>query len=145
MSWLYNEKEFILAEHDPEPFGYVYEITHTVSGKKYIGKKLLTKAGYKTIKGKRHKLRLESDWKEYYGSSPELKKIIEKEGTNNLIRQIVRLCYNRGECSYYESKMIFETDAIISDNYFNSWISVKVSAAHLNAGKNKKGVDKSSK
>lgn len=44
--------------------GFVYIITNTVSGKKYIGKKL--------FKHRRNKKLIESDWRKYYGSNEVL-------------------------------------------------------------------------
>ena len=59
MTWLYQGKEFI--NDDPKIFGFVYLITSKIDGKKYIGRKYLSSAGYKTVKGKRKKVRKESD------------------------------------------------------------------------------------
>ncbi len=67
--WIYEGKD---VEEVPENvFGFVYLIECT-NGKAYIGRKYFTKAGYKVVKGKRKKLRKESDWKDYYGSSKDL-------------------------------------------------------------------------
>jgi hypothetical protein len=61
--------------------GICLSITNNLSGRKYIGKKLakFSKTTYKTVKQKngikkRKKIRtkIDSDWREYYGSSPEL-------------------------------------------------------------------------
>jgi Putative endonuclease segE, GIY-YIG domain len=131
MSWLYEGQEFL--EIPDKAYGFVYIIHNLVSGKRYIGRKFFTKAGYKTVAGKRKKIRLESDWRDYYGSSPALARAIEAEGRENFQREIVRICYNRSECSYYESKMIFENDAILSDSFYNDWISCKISSRHVNA------------
>jgi len=73
MQWTYkgNEIDKILDDYE----GFVYLITNTTTGQKYIGKKL---AKFKTtkppLKGKKNKRRgtKESDWREYYGSSDRL-------------------------------------------------------------------------
>jgi len=132
MSWLYNG-QFIedISQLENSPFGFVYIITQKSTGKKYIGRKLLTKSSRKTIKGKKKKIRVESDWKNYWGSSPALLVAIEKHGKEDFKREIVKLCYSKSECSYWETKLIFETDAIISENYFNDWVSCKISGKHL--------------
>ena len=136
MSWLYKGQPL---EDAPEAsYGFVYIIRQVSTGKQYIGRKFFTKAGYKTVKKKRKKIRIESDWKDYWGSSPSLQKDLEKFGKQDFTREIVRICYNRSECSYYEAKMIFETDAILSDKFWNDWVSVKISSVHINAIKNKK-------
>jgi len=128
MAWLYEGKEF---EYDDQWYGFIYLIENLVNGKRYIGRKFLTKAGYKTVNKKRKKIRVESDWADYYGSSPALAKDIEIFGRDNFKRTILRLCKSRGECNYYEAKLIFETDAVLDGNYYNNWISCKVQASHV--------------
>ncbi len=130
MGWLYEDKEFT---HDDEWYGFVYLIENLTNGKKYIGRKYLTKAGYKTVKGKRKKIRVESDWDSYYGSSSALKEDIEKLGKENFKRTILRLCKSRGECNYFETKYIFDYDAILDPNYYNTWVSCKIQASHVKA------------
>lgn len=129
MTWHYNGN--ILEEPPEDAFGFVYLIECTKNGKKYYGKKLLTKAGYKQVKGKRKKIRKESDWKTYFGSSKELLADVELLGEKHFKRTILRFCKTRGECNYFESKFILESDAILSDKYYNDWLSVKVSSSHL--------------
>ena len=128
--WLYEGKEFVL---EGDWYGFVYLIENLVTGKKYIGRKYLTKAGYKTVKGKRKKIRVESDWDDYYGSSSSLKEDIEIFGKDNFRRTILRLCKSRGECNYFETKYIFDNDAILDPRYYNSWVSCKIQASHVKA------------
>jgi hypothetical protein len=128
--WLYEDKEFVL---EGDWYGFVYLIENLVNGKKYIGRKYLTKAGYKTVKGKRKKIRVESDWDDYYGSSSSLKEDIEIFGKGSFRRTILRLCKSRGECNYFETKYIFDNDAILDPRYYNSWVSCKIQASHVKA------------
>ena len=130
MSWLYEDKEFTEVE---DYYGFIYLIENLVNGKKYIGRKYLTKSGYKTVKGKRKKLRVESDWRDYYGSSTSLKEDIDLYGKDNFRRTILRLCKGRGECNYFETKYIFDTDAILDPQYYNTWVSCKIQASHVKA------------
>ena len=130
MSWLYEDKEFTEVE---DYYGFIYLIENLVNGKKYIGRKYLTKAGYKTVKGKRKKLRVESDWRDYYGSSTSLKEDIDLYGKDSFRRTILRLCNGRGECNYFETKYIFDTDAILDPQYYNTWVSCKIQASHVKA------------
>jgi len=128
--WLYESAEF---NHDETYYGFVYIITNIINGKKYIGRKYLTKAGYKTVKGKRKKIRVNSDWRDYYGSSPALAKDVEIFGKEVFVREILRLCKTRSECNYYEAKYIFEADAILDGDYYNQWISCRVQSSHVKA------------
>ena len=130
MGWLYEDKEFVL---DGDWYGFVYLIENLLNGRKYIGRKYLTKAGYKTVKGKRKKIRVESDWDDYYGSSSALKEDIDQYGKDNFRRTILRLCKSRGECNYFETKYIFDHDAILDPNFYNTWVSCKIQASHVKA------------
>jgi hypothetical protein len=55
MTWIYEKEP--LTEIPEGAIGFVYLITNQANGMKYIGKKFLTKAGYKQVKGKRRKIR----------------------------------------------------------------------------------------
>lgn len=127
--WLYEGVEF--ENLDSKVYGFVYEITNKVNGKKYIGRKFLTQSSYKQVKGKRKKIRKESDWKEYWGSSEILQEEISQYGKENFDRKILKLCNSRSACSYWESKYIFETNALIREDYYNNWVSCRIHAKHL--------------
>jgi len=47
-------------------FGFVYEITNKLNGRSYIGRKYFW--SFRTPKGKKRKVKSESDWRNYYGS-----------------------------------------------------------------------------
>ena len=97
-----------------------------LSGKKYIGKKLLKFKRTKQVKGKKKKTTIESDWKNYYSSSDELKQDVEKLGVHSFKREILRLCKTKSELSYYEAKHQFEKDVLLSDGWYNKWIMIRV-------------------
>ena len=128
--WLFEDKEFV---YDEQWYGFIYLIENIVNGRKYIGRKFLTKAGYKTVNKKRKKIRVESDWADYYGSSPALAKDIELYGKECFTRTILRLCKARGECNYFETKYIFDADAVLKEEYYNGWVSAKIQASHVKA------------
>ena len=69
MTWLLCESEYI---DDGISFGFVYMIENKITGRKYIGRKYFTQAGYKQVNGKRKKIRKPYDWKTYYGSNATL-------------------------------------------------------------------------
>ena len=120
MSWLYEETEFI------EPldyWGFVYCIENLVTGKKYFGKKQFYFSKIKKIKGKRKRYLIESDWKDYYGSSEKLLDEIKILGIDNFKRTILKLCMSKSMCSYYEAKYQFDNDVLLNPNdYYNEWI-----------------------
>lgn len=133
-SWLYGTSEFV---DSTGYFGYVYLITCIPTGKKYIGRKLFTKAKIKpkskTNKRKK-KLRVESDWQMYCGSSAELLDDITRLGEDQFKREILHLCKKRGETNYFEALEILTRGALLSEDYYNKWVSLKLhksSLAHL--------------
>lgn len=126
--WLYENKQF---EGYAGYYGFVYLITNTINGKKYVGRKYFTKAGTRQVKGKKKKTRKESDWLDYYGSSPRLLEDIEKYGKENFTREILRLCKTRGECNYWEVKLQFEYKVLESEDYYNDNIAVKFTRRNI--------------
>jgi hypothetical protein len=138
MVWLYESKQ---VDQLPEDcVGFVYEITNTLTGRKYIGKKLakFSKTTYKVVKlkngnKKKKKIRskIDSDWQLYYGSSPELTKDIEKLGIENFSREILYYCRSKSECSYIEAREQFARQVLESDDYYNGHIQVRVHGSHI--------------
>jgi hypothetical protein len=138
MTWTFQGT---LVEEMPEDcVGFVYCITNTISGRRYIGKKLasFSKTTYKTIKlkngtKKKKKIRgkIESDWQTYYSSSDALKADVEKLGKENFTREILQYCNSKGVCSYIEAKLQFEHKVLESDDYYNGQISVRCHQMHI--------------
>ena len=130
--WVYNDKEF---NETPDEFqGFVYMVTEIDTGKKYIGKKFFWKPKTLPItktRKRRVRTRAESDWRKYYGSSKEVQSLVESKGKDNYKREILRLCKTKGECSYYEAKLQFQYDVLLSDEYYNEFIGCKIHAKHI--------------
>lgn len=128
--WFYNGKE--LTDEDIKGYyGFIYEIECLDNNKLYLGRKYFTKAGTKQVKGKKRKTRKESDWKDYYGSSPRLLEDVEKLGKDKFVRRIVRLCKTRGETNYWEAKLQFANEVLESDKYYNDNILVKFTRRNI--------------
>jgi hypothetical protein len=123
-------------EEAPEEYiGFVYEILDKETNMRYIGKKKfwskVTRPPLKGRKNKRHSLK-ESDWKDYYGSSDEVKQLVENTGTWRFDRYILRLCKTSGEMSYYEMKAQVENDVLLKpDEYYNAFVGGKIHRSHL--------------
>src|SRR4051794_36031204 len=108
MTWTYQGQP--LTEEQTEGyFGFTYRITQIATGKAYLGRKALTKAKtLKPLKGKvrKRRSRVKSDWEDYWGSSEALLAEIEHDGKDGYVREVLRLCKTKAECSYYEAKAI---------------------------------------
>lgn len=138
MTWLYENT--IVDGLPDDCVGFVYVITNTISGRKYIGKKLakFSKTTYKTVKLKngtkrKKKIRgkIDSDWQTYYGSSPELTKDVVELGANNFTREILFYCKSKSECSYIEAREQFARKVLESKDYYNGHIQVRVHGSHI--------------
>jgi len=130
MTWTYNN-ESVSDEVIGDAYGFVYIIENLIDGRRYIGRKYLTKAAYKTVKGKRKKIRKASDWETYWGSNKFLIEDVKNHGEDNFTRTIVRFCRNRSECSYWETHYIFALGALLSDAFYNEWVTCKISKKNI--------------
>ena len=138
MTWLYQSQT---VETLPEDcVGFVYIITNITNGRMYIGKKLakFSKTTYKTVKlkngnKKKKKIRskVDSDWQDYYGSSPNLTLDIEQLGKDKFTREILYYCASKSECSYVEAREQFSRRVLESNDYYNGHIQVRVHGSHI--------------
>jgi len=130
--WLYEGKEFEPENLDPkELYGFVYLIENNITNKKYIGKKFFWSSKTRQVKGKKKRYKAESDWRDYYGSNAVLAEEVKVSGADTYTRTILHLCRSKSECAYLEAREQFERNVIVSDEYYNDWISVKVTRRHL--------------
>jgi hypothetical protein len=138
MTWIHQG--VIVNELPEDCVGFVYLITNTITGRKYIGKKLakFSKTTYKMVKlkngtKKKKKIRskIDSDWQEYYGSSLELNKDIDTLGKENFSREILHYCTSKAQTSYTEAKEQFSRNVLESTDYYNGQISVRVHGSHI--------------
>ena len=102
--WLYKDTNFT-SDDINDFFGFVYRITNNKNGREYIGRKYFWQ--FRTPKGKKRKVKSESDWKKYYGSCPELKEDIERLGRQNFSRTILSLHSTSGKTNFEETRQLF--------------------------------------
>jgi hypothetical protein len=130
INWQYNNLDF--TENDiGDNYGFVYRITNIITGKKYIGKKFFYSSRTKQVKGKKKRFKVFSDWQTYYGSNEELKKDVIIHGKESFKREILHLCLSKGSAGYLEAKEQFVNGVLESDEYYNTWIMVRVRKSHL--------------
>lgn len=119
-----------LTEIPEDAYGFIYVITNKINNKKYIGKKqILSKRKLKPLKGKINKRSkiVETDWKSYTSSSFDVQNDIKSHGKDNFSFEIIKFCYSKSEMAYYEAKEQFDKDALISEDYYNGIINLRIS------------------
>lgn len=130
-AWFYQNQE---VTEPPEGIdSFVYLITRKRDGKAYVGKKTFwNKVRRPPLKGKK-RVRIDyvqSDWRKYWGSSDALNADVKAEGEEAFTREIIHMCRLRGQASYLEAKEQFARD-VLTGNYYNGIISVKISRSNL--------------
>lgn len=130
MFWTY---EGSVVDQPPDcAHSFVYEITNTISGRKYIGKKSLVKRKLKKSGNRKSKVFVESDWREYYGSNKELLEDIQYYGHLNFTREILHWCRTKGDANYLELKeQILHGVLEHPDRYYNNYIGARIHRKHL--------------
>ena len=135
MNWLYKGNTIEDISQFPEnTYGFVYIVTHAPTNRSYIGKKVLyhnkkTKLGKKEIAtqtgpGRKSTTKIvtkESDWKTYYGSEIEIKKLLAEGKHNEFERVILKLVDNKKLLTYFEVKHQFIYEVLEHPNgWFNN-------------------------
>jgi hypothetical protein len=121
--WKYHGEVFD-SDSIQDFFGFVYRIECTETSRSYIGRKYFW--SFRKPKGKTRKVKSESDWKQYYGSCPELKEDIKKYGKDKFQRTILSLHKTLGKTNYEETRQLFLNNVLTEslDNtiprYYNS-------------------------
>ena len=126
--WTYNDKIFDSGDIG-EYYGFIYRITNLTNGYDYVGRKY-----FKTIKkrpplkGKKNKRleTIETDWKDYWGSSSRLVADILELGKEQFKREIIHLCKSRGETNYMEAYYQFSEGVLLKENNYNGIIQIKL-------------------
>lgn len=131
--WYYQDKPFN-SDDIGDHVGFVYIITDKSTGMKYVGKKFFfSTRRLPPLKGKtRRRTKItESDWQDYFGSSEEVKQLVEEHGEGNFHREILHLCKTKGELSYKELKEQMDREVLLDDTYHNGIIQVKIHRSHV--------------
>tara|TARA_B100000427_G_C15219623_1_gene468398 strand:- start:144 stop:566 length:423 start_codon:yes stop_codon:yes gene_type:complete len=132
MQWTYQGK--IVEELPEDCEAFVYLITNTTNDRKYVGKKLAKfKKTRPPLKGRINKRRskVESDWRDYWGSSDQLQEDVNQIGEDKFTREILYYCPSRGVASYLEAREQFERRVLEKDEYYNGIINVRVGGSKV--------------
>jgi hypothetical protein len=128
--WYYNNQP--VEEIDPKYLAFVYLITNIQTNKKYIGLKTTKSKKTKQVKGKKKRFTVESDWRDYWSSSLELKNDIELLGKEAFKREILYYCLNKGTANYLEAREQFDKRVLENPNeWYNGIINCRVHWSHV--------------
>jgi hypothetical protein len=124
--WTYqNNQEFEIPEN---ALGYIYKITNLLDKREYIGRKLLS-SNRKVRLTKKEKLLPENkrktfkrvikqtDWKDYWSSSDELKADVQQFKAENFKREILVFCTTKTDISFYEIYFQIKEDVLFTNSY----------------------------
>lgn len=126
-TWLYKGKELLDEDIPAKAAGFIYILTYLPTKQQYIGRKLLTKAHRRQKDKKIIRSRVESDWREYWSSSPDVKSIIDREGgTHNFVREVLLFADTKGQLNYLEERFLYGVGALESEHWLNSNIRSKM-------------------
>ena len=126
--WTYLGKTFE-SEDIADYYGFIYRITNTTNHFDYIGRKYFTTIKKRPpLKGKKNKRRetVETDWKDYWGSSARLVEDMTRLGKDKFTREIIHLCKSRGETNYMEAYYQFKEGVLLKENNYNGIIQIKL-------------------
>jgi len=126
--WIYRGSVFDGSDIG-DYYGFVYRITCSTTNRSYIGRKYFWQKRKPRNTGattKRRRVTSESNWRNYFGSSDELKADVAKYGRDAFTREILSLHETPGRVNYEETRQLFLHDvltAILTDGtpaYYNS-------------------------
>jgi hypothetical protein len=133
MTWFYRGEIYNPVDPiDPKKiYGFVYLIENLETGKKYIGKKFFWSSKTKIVNKKKKKLKVESNWKDYYGSSEILCEDVNTLGKDKFKRTILHLCKTKAECAYLEVYEQVIRNVLFDDGYYNRYIQCRINSSHV--------------
>lgn len=126
MTWLYNGSPLDDEDIPVKSQGFVYMLTYLPTGQRYIGRKLLTKSHRRQKNKKIIRSRVESDWRDYWSSSPDIKILIESGGPENFVREILMFADTKGQLNYLEERLLYSVGALESEFWLNGNIRAKM-------------------
>lgn len=124
--WTFKNKEFTSDDID-KAFGFVYIITDTESGKKYIGQKHFWSKKTVQKNNVKKKVKCESDWKKYKSSS----ELLKEQSADKLIKEILYLCVSKGQMNYIET--LVQMDLRVLENqdiWLNGIVNMRCHHTH---------------
>ena len=98
----------------------------------YIGLKQTQFSKTKQVKGKKKRVKVESDWRDYWSSSEELKKDVLALGEDIFTREIIYWCKLKSHANYLEAREQMDKRVLENpDKYYNGIVNCRVSRNHI--------------
>ena len=134
--WLYEGKPYdpTFEEIPPEYAGFVYRITDTETGEKYIGQKRFRRTKTLPItktRKRRKKTLVESDWRVYYSSSTIIQQAVTEGLSDRYLREILQFGYSKGDLNYLEMLLQVQYNVLLDDTYLNGIINARIHKKHI--------------
>ena len=134
--WLYEGKPYDpeFEEIPPEYVGFVYRITDTKTGEKYIGQKRFHRTKTLPItktRKRRKKTLVESDWRTYHSSSEVIKENVAAGHSDRYEREILRFGYSKGDLNLLELMCQVENKVLFDPTYLNGIINARIHHRHI--------------
>ena len=134
--WLLEGKPYdpTYEEIPPEYVGFVYRITDTETGEKYIGQKRFRKTKTLPItktRKRRKRTLVESDWRSYYSSSQVIKENVVAGHTDRYKREILSFGYSKGDLNFLELKEQMDNNVLFDDTYLNGILNARIHRKHI--------------
>lgn len=107
--WTYRGRVFdgsLIGDY----YGFIYRITCSTTNRTYIGRKYFwqkRKPRSTDQTKKRRRVTSESNWRNYYGSCPELSADVKEFGRDAFTREILSLHLTPGKTNYEETRQLF--------------------------------------
>lgn len=127
--WYFKNKP--LTNIPDGAYGFVYLIENKQNNKKYIGKKLFWFTKTKQVNKKKKRVKYESDWRDYWSSSPDVHKDVELFGKDKFERTILHVCPNKGSCNYLEAREQMDRRVLETEEYYNGTIQCRIHKTHV--------------
>ena len=136
MTWYYNGEVYDPAydEIPEDVLGFVYIITDTESGEKYIGQKRMRKPKTLPItksRKRRVKTIVESDWRTYYSSSSIINENVAAGRSERYKREILHFGSTKGDLHLLELIEQINRNVLFDPIYLNGLVNVRIHKKHV--------------
>ena len=139
ITWTYESQPIEnISDMPVNTYGFIYEVEHIPSGRRYLGKKVLyfernKRLGIRALAALKEERKLkgiggrtplkqkvvtESDWKTYYGSQKEILQLVKEGKTTDFSRKILKYVRDKKQLTYFECKYLFINEVLERDSEY---------------------------